>query len=385
MLRRMSLLLVFLAVLSACSSGGDSDNANDTSGSTTPPTTGAPAAGYPLDDTLRLDQAQVLGSHNSYHGRPYKAVLDELAKLDKATALGLDYEHAPLPEQFDLGVRQIELDVYADPDGGKYADLGLAKQLDVKVPENPGWKEPGFKVIHQAGIDNNSTCVTFVECLQLLKTWSDAHPGHVAMQVQIEMKDTSVPEQAFADLEAEIESVFDADEIITPDIVRGNAKTLGEAVKANGWPTLGATRGKVYFTLDNEGLRDQYTDGHPSLEGRLLFTPSSPGQDDAAFAKLNDPFETEKIKAALAANMIVRTRADADTLQARANDTRSATAALSSGAQIVSTDYEQPDPKIGNGYTVKIPGGTPARCAPGHSPANCKPTDIENPEYLTTR
>ena len=385
MLRRMSLLLVFLAVLSACSSGGDSDNANDTSGSTTPPTTGAPAAGYPLDDTLRLDQAQVLGSHNSYHGRPYKAVLDELAKLDKATALGLDYEHAPLPEQFDLGVRQIELDVYADPDGGKYADLGLAKQLDVKVPENPGWKEPGFKVIHQAGIDNNSTCVTFVECLQLLKTWSDAHPGHVAMQVQIEMKDTSVPEKAFTDLEAEIESVFDADEIITPDIVRGNAKTLGEAVKANGWPTLGATRGKVYFTLDNEGLRDQYTDGHPSLEGRLLFTPSSPGQDDAAFAKLNDPSETEKIKAALAANMIVRTRADADTLQARANDTRSATAALSSGAQIVSTDYEQPDPKIGNGYTVKIPGGTPGRCAPGHSPANCKPTDIENPDYLTTR
>lgn len=384
MLRRMSLLVAFLAVVSACSNSG-SDDASNAGGGTTAPTTSAPTAGYPLDDTLRLDQAQVLGSHNSYHGRPYKAVLDELAKLDKATALGLDYEHAPLPEQFDLGVRQIELDVYADPDGGKYADLGLAKQLGVKVPENPDWNEPGFKVIHQAGIDNNSTCVTFVECLQLVKTWSDAHPGHVAMQVQIEMKDPSVPEKSFTDLEAEIESVFDADEIITPDIVRGDAKTLGEAVETKGWPTLGATRGKVYFTLDNEGLRDAYLEGHPSLEGRLLFTPSSPGEPDAAFAKLNDPFETEKIKAALAANMIVRTRADADTLQARANDTRSATAALSSGAQIVSTDYEQPDPKIGNGYTVKIPGGTPGRCAPGHSPANCKPTDIENPDYLTTR
>ena len=385
MLRRMSLLVIVLAVLSACSSG--SDDAGDAGSGTTPPTSAATATGYPLDDTLRLDQAQVLGSHNSYHGRPYKAVLDELAKLDKATALGLDYEHAPLPEQFDLGVRQIELDVYADPAGGKYADLGLATQLGVKVPENPEWKDPGFKVIHQAGIDNNSTCVTFVACLKQLKTWSDAHPGHVAMQVQVEMKDPNenIDKATFATLQLEIEGVFDADEIITPDIVRGDAKTLGAAVKAHGWPTLGATRGKVYFTLDNEGLRDKYIAGNPSLKGRVLFTPSSPGEPDAAFAKLNDPFDTEKIKAALAANMIVRTRADADTLQARANDMRAATAALSSGAQIVSTDYEQPDPTIGNGYTVKIPGGTPARCAPGYSPANCKPTDIENPDYLTTR
>jgi hypothetical protein len=383
MLRRMSFVVIFVAVAAACSSGGSDGKASNE----TTPTSAAPTEGYPLDDTLRLDQAQVLGSHNSYHGRPYKAVLDELAKLDRATALGLDYEHAPLPQQFDLGVRQIELDVYADPAGGKYADLGLATQLGVKVPENPGWKVPGFKVIHQAGIDNNSTCVTFVECLQHVKTWSDAHPGHVAMQVQVEMKDLNenINEKTFTDLEAEIESVFEADEIITPDVVRGDATTLGEAVKTNGWPTLGATRGKVYFTLDNEGLRDQYLEGHPSLRGRVLFTPSSPGEADAAFAKLNDPFETEKIKAALAANMIVRTRADADTLQARANDTRSRTAALSSGAQIVSTDYEQPDAVIGNGYVVKIPGGTPARCAPGHSPADCKPTDIENPDYLTTR
>lgn len=384
MLRRMSLVVVLLAVLAACSSEGSNGEASD---GITPPTTAAPTEGYPLDDTLRLDHAQVLGSHNSYHGRPYQAVLDELAKLDKATALGLDYEHAPLPEQFDLGVRQIELDVYADPAGGKYADLGLAAQLNVKVPANPGWKEPGFKVIHQAGIDNNSTCITLVECLQHVKTWSDAHPGHVAMQVQIEMKDQNenIDERTFTDLEAEIESVFDTEEIITPDIVRGDAQTLGEAVRTNGWPTLGATRGKVYFTLDNEGLREQYLDGHPSLEGRLLFSPSSPGEDDAAFAKLNDPFETDKINAALAANMIVRTRADADTLQARANDTRSRTAALKSGAQIVSTDYEQPDPTIGTGYTVTIPGGTPARCSPGHAPAKCRPTDIENPDFLTTR
>jgi hypothetical protein len=87
----------------------------------------------------------------------------------------------------------------------------------------------------------------------------------------------------------------------------------------------------------------------------------------------------------MAAHLHGRTPADADTPPPRANHTRSATAALPSGAQIVSTDNAQPDHYIGTGYTEKIPGGTPGRCAPGHSPANCKPTDIENPDYLTTR
>src|SRR5205814_3191646 len=107
--------------------------------------------------------------------------------------------------------------------------------------------------------------------------------------------------------------------------------------------TLGKVRGRVWFALDNEGFRDAYLVGHPSLKGRLLFAPSSPGEDDAAFAKLNDPIgDAAKIKAALAAHMIVRTRADADTFPARQNDTRPRQAALTGGAQLVSTDYERP-------------------------------------------
>ena len=55
-----------IALASACSSGGGG-------GHTAAPTTTAPA--YRLDGTLRLDQVQVLGSHNSYHGRPYPQAL----------------------------------------------------------------------------------------------------------------------------------------------------------------------------------------------------------------------------------------------------------------------------------------------------------------------
>ena len=42
-----------------------------------------------------------------------------LAKVNTATAAGLDYGHRPLAQQFALGVRQLELDVWADPKGGK--------------------------------------------------------------------------------------------------------------------------------------------------------------------------------------------------------------------------------------------------------------------------
>jgi hypothetical protein len=374
----MLVFMVLLVALAAACSGGSSKKSSST--------TTAGTAHYPLDDKLRLDQIQVLASHNSYHGRPYPQVLTGLKKLVPAIEPTIDYAHAPLPQQFDLGVRQIELDVYDDPAGGKYAHPSYPPTVGVKLPDQPEMNQPGFKIIHQVDIDTNSTCLTFTACLRLLKTWSDAHPGHVAMQVQIEMKDDKATEPMFQRLEKEITSVFSRDQIVTPDDVRGDAATLGAAVAAHGWPTLGATRGKVYFTLDNEGFRDEYLKGHPSLKGRLIFTPSKPGKDDAAFAKLNDPIQdAAMIKAALAANMIVRTRADADTAQARQNDTKSRDAALSEGAQIVSTDYEQPDPTLHNNYVVRIPGGTPARCNPVHSIPGCKSTDVENPQYLTNR
>jgi hypothetical protein len=139
----------------------------------------------------------------------------------------------------------------------------------------------------------------------------------------------------------------------------------------------------VLFVLDNEALAPIELEGHPSLRGRILFAPSSPGDADAAFAKLNDPIgDAAKIKAALAANMLVRTRADADTLQARSGDTTMRDTALSGGAQFVSTDYEVPDPRFGR-YEVRIPGGTPARCNPVTAPPSCRPTDVEDPRLLT--
>jgi hypothetical protein len=139
-------------------------------------------------------------------------------------------------------------------------------------------------------------------------------------------KDTTVTPVTFDALDAEIRSVLSPSELITPDDVRGSDPSLGHGIRTRGWPTLGAVRGRILFMLDNENFAPIELRGHPSLRGRILFASSSPGDDDAAVSKLNNPLtQAALIKAALAANMPVRTRADADTVQARSDTPRCAT------------------------------------------------------------
>jgi hypothetical protein len=94
--------------------------------------------------------------------------------------------------------------------------------------------------------------------------------------------------------------------------------------------------------------------------------------------KANDPFTTNPtISELVAAGYFVRTRTDADTVEARSGDTGPRDAAISSGAQMVSTDYPIPDPDFGTGYVVAIPGGMPARCNPINGPAGCRAEALE--------
>jgi hypothetical protein len=113
-----------------------------------------------------------------------------------------------------------------------------------------------------------------------------------------------------------------------------------------------------------------------------MFTSSEPGRPDAAFLKRNDPLAAgDAIRREVAAGYLVRTRADADTVQARTGDTTMAEAALASGAHFVSTDHPRPDPRF-SPYAVAVPDGSPARCNPVTAPDGCRPTDVEDPSLL---
>lgn len=355
------------------------------------------------DNCMRLNEVQVIGTHNSYHIQPRPALLALIASVAPLEALAIEYTHRPLDEQLgDLGIRQVELDVYADPTGGLYAmPVGPIAVQGYPDPFKPEMFAPGLKVLHGPDVDFETTCTTFAICLNTIKAWSDANPGHLPVMIQVEAKDEPLPlppefvlppelpplavpvpfgNAALDEIDATIRSVFSEDQLITPDDVRGDRATLEDAVLKDGWPTLNETRGRFLFTLDNEDAkRDLYIAGHPSLQGRVLFTNTPPGSAESAFVKVNEPQGNQTLISQLvAAGYIVRTRADANTLEARFGLTARRDAALASGAQFVSTDYPEPDPDFGAGYFVRIADGTQARCNPVLSPPGCDASRFED-------
>lgn len=347
------------------------------------------------DQCVRLNQLQVLGTHNSYHIQPHEKVVEALRARGFEADWGrnLEYTHRPLSEQLgELGMRQIELDVFADPEGGRYAQP-LGRDLTGHAPEvaDSIMQEPGYKVLHVQDIDYRSRCPTLVDCLQEVRRWSLETPDHVPVMVLIEVKDGTLPDTLGLDftepisvgaeqldaLDEEIRSVFREDHLITPDDVRGDYDTLDEAIQTEGWPTLAEARGRILLALDNTGRhRDLYLEGHPTLRDRVLFVSSPPGEPSAGFIKMNDPLgeNTARIRDRVEAGYLVRTRADVPTQQARSGDTTRREAALSSGAQYVSTDYPEPSP-FDSTYVVTLPGaeGVAARCNPVDRPPGCAP------------
>ncbi|MEZ5570704.1 MAG: phosphatidylinositol-specific phospholipase C1-like protein [Halioglobus sp.] len=340
-----------------------------------------------IGDDTRMNEVQYLGSHNSYHVRARDDLFAVLLAFIPDIAPTLDYSHAPLQEQFDnQGIRQIELDIFDDPMGGLYANHP-ARTLFGEDPASgiPELDEPGLKVLHVQDIDYETTCYTFVSCLEEIKAWSDAHPGHLPITVLVEAKDDEIPDplnlgfvtplpfgmEALNRIDDEVRSVFPPEQLLVPDDVRGDYATLEAAVLTEGWPRLSQARGKIMFALDNTGsARELYIAGHTSLQGRVLFTDSPAGTPEAAFMKRNDPLANPgDIESLVKLGYMVRTRADADTEQARTGDTTQRDAALSSGAHFISTDYPVPDLRFSD-YQVTLPGGGIARCNPVN-PGSC--------------
>jgi len=329
----------------------------------------------------RLNEIQVLGTHNSYHIQPRAGLLGAIASFEPELAATLEYTHLPLGEQLERGARQLEIDVYADPTGGHYARrAGLLALGQDPVSGLAELNAPGLKVLHIQDLDFETHCLSFVACLQTIRGWSRAHATHVPLMIMVEAKQDPIEDPlrlGFAvpvpfgpseldSIDAEIRSVFSDADLITPDDVRGGAETLEQAVLEHGWPSVLESRGRVLFTfLNGDAARDGYVAGHASLAGRVMFTTSPVGTAEAAFFNVNDArVDSSRIAELVGAGYLVRTRADIDTIEARSGDTSLQAAAFASGAQFVSTDYLVPNPAFGTGYVAALPGGSPVRCNP---------------------
>jgi calcium-dependent phosphoinositide phospholipase C len=360
----------------------------------------ASAFGQSANDA-RMNQIEVLGSHNSYHVGIDPELFTFLRQKYGERMDGLYYSHLTIERQLDLGLRSLEIDVVYDPDGGRYAHpagLDIEKQNHLASPEyDPQglMNKPGLKVIHIPDIDFRSNVYTFQQELALLKAWSNSHPGHLPVAITMNAKDDGLKQPgfvqplpfdatAFENWDSEILKGLGREKLILPDDVRGQYATLEAAVLAHAWPKLSQARGKFFFILDETGRKmETYIGGHPSLKGRAMFVNAPEGRPEAAFRIVNDAKKDwAYIQYLVRSGYYVRTRADADTKEARAGDYSRWRAALISGAQVISTDYYVPDARLGTGYVVKLPGGQPGRwnvlLLPGERPLPAMETTSQN-------
>lgn len=323
-------------------------------------------------DSLKINQLQYLGSHNSYKKATNKSIL-EFLELNASmlpsnyNPMEIDYEHIPLKEQLTkYGIRQFELDIFLDYNGNKFNNRRMLDIIEEEKVEIEELSQPGIKLLHIPDVDFNTHHYSFKSALKEIKSWSNEYPEHIPIFILLELSETSIASslpglgftevdpwnntQALQTLENEILDVFSKNELIIPDDVRGNYSTLNEAILAHNWPTISESRGKIVFLHNNTNIRNTYLQGNPNLENRLIFTNSYENQPDAAFIMLNNPiFSLNRIKDLSDKGYIIRTRADAGTWEARNNDYSSWNASLESGAHFISTDYYKADSRAGDG------------------------------------
>lgn len=370
------------------------------------------------DRNVRLNEIQVLGTHNSY-AQPVDPRLlgyadkvvgplmsrmlagmkpEQLAEFreyhpnDVPLSEGLGYDHPPLTTQLDAGLRSLEIDVFNDPEGGRFADpagyrmLRAQGETDLAPHNTAGLERPGFKVLHMADFDVRSHCPTFEACLGDLRRWSDANTGHSPVFILLELKNDATPfipgaaavtafdGPSLDALDRVILDTLGRGKLIVPDDVRGDRPTLEDAVLAGQWPTLAAGRGKFVFlmiTALESSTTQGYLEGRPSLQGRVAFVRSKPGEPHAAFLLIDNAIARPEIPDLVRKGYLVRSRSDIETWEAKQNDLTRANATFASGAQIVSTDFYRPGNRYGTTYVVGLPGGGDWRCNPVNAPPGC--------------
>lgn len=334
---------------------------------------------------LRLDQLQVIGSHNSYK----RAVQPELMAMIRAAgreAEAIDYSHLSLTDQLNLGLRNLELDVYWDPTGGRYADpagnrLLRARGVEPWPTDGAGLQSRGFKLLHDADFDFRTWHVTLEGALRELRAWSAGRPGHVPVVVTMNTKQGSsrapggtdaapFDGTALRELDSTITRELGRSAVLTPDDVRGSSPTLRDAVTSRGWPRVEEAAGRFVFVLDEgRSVRERYLEEFPGLRGGVFFVTADADDPNAGVMVINDPVADEgRIRELVSRGFLVRTRADADTREARRNDLSRFDAAVRSGAHVITTDYAIPDRKVSDSYMVRFEQGAFVRPNPVTGP-----------------
>ena len=327
-------------------------------------------AQYP--DSIRLNDVRFLASHNSYKKKPDPRVVRFLKRFKKQLSgemdpIQLDYGHELLSVQLnDYAIRGFELDVNYDPKGKHFRKRRVNAFISGLKQRSSDTllTKPGYKLVHIADVDYESNYTTFVQALTEIRDWSLKDRQHTPVFINIEIKKANpgdyskalrflgfkkamnVDSLSLMLLDQEIRSVFSGtDCLYTPKDLRQGSVTTKQQLDENGWPSLNACLGKIFFILDGD-VKGIYLRSLDRNDDRPMFLYGIPDAPSTAFVIENDPIGKEEEIGFLSDKYMVRTRSDAGTLEARANDKSRWESAVRSNAQIISTDYYRPDPTI---------------------------------------
>jgi hypothetical protein len=321
---------------------------------------------------LKLNEIQIIGSHNSYKIAIQKELWNLIFQEDSTIAYSLQYEHPPIYEQLNLGLRSLEIDLYHDPQGGRYSKpngLKLIKDEQV-INDSLERSKQGFKVFHIQDIDFRSRNILFKNILEEIKNWSEQNKNHIPVIITMNAKDQVInnpnfviplkfTKNALDSIDLEIKAVLPKSKLITPDLIKGKFTTLEEAILKNGWPKIDSVRGRFLFVLDETGEKlSDYLNSDGSLTNKVLFVNAMEGNPNAAIRIINDPIKNKDyIKELVKKGYLIRTRADENTIEARKNDYTRFKCAIESGAQIITTDYYLPSKFFESNYKIIFDNG----------------------------
>lgn len=307
-----------------------------------------------IDDGVKFNEVAFLGTHNSYQlpaSEEYKKLAEALdvATFSIASSQKADFKMDTLTEQFELGIRSIELDIETIVENG----------------------EVSFVVSHDPKIDNTSNCYDFEKALTEIKMWSDANPDHLPITVIIEPKKLAAPVGTMKKFTLPYANACDellrdvlGDTLLTPADMMGDYESFGDMRANDGWLSLGDTMGKVLVLLHDTTVTGDYIKQDSSIRTQAMFPMlryADRNESYASFIIDNTPSDAIRHNAESIdnCNLIVRTRADSYPSYSESRYEQT----LACGSQIISTDYpvntENRNDHVftfDGGYTVQLVG-----------------------------
>ena len=194
---------------------------------------------------VAFNMALSIGFHNSYHqSGPLGNIVYEYGR-----------SYPSLPQQLDMGMRELEIDVHYDPNSDQ------------------------FLVYHIEAFDARSSCKCLSECLHLVTSWMDRNADHTPILIRIEPRGMNTAalwcgeyNEDGGRLTRKLINQLNGTlgkHLYTPKHLIGDVHWENKtytAVRAiqdrKGWPSINELRGKVILVWNifekNEHCRDFY-------------------------------------------------------------------------------------------------------------------------------